>query len=108
MAKKPESVLWAFLIMFLPVLGIGITALAGKHKDKYAAHYMKQSLNATIILGSISMVLVVIPIIGWLIGMVVAVAAVVYWFIGWIYALGGDMRELPLIGEYATELFSGF
>lgn len=106
-AKKIDTKLWAFLVMFLGPLGVGITYLTKNHTDKYVVHYMKQLFTLSVSLATVG-VLTIIPLLGVLIGLAIAVVGIVLWFMGWIYALSGEKKLLPVIGEYADDLFKGF
>jgi Predicted membrane protein len=47
-----------------------------------------------------SSVIMVIPILGWIIGLVLWVFGIVCLIMGIINALGGNSKELPIIGKY--------
>lgn len=90
--------LFAFLAIFLSVLGV-IIAILAKREDDYVMYYARQSLVlfvSWIVAGLVAK----IELVGWL----VLVAVVSLWVIGCIYALSGEKREIPLIGEYAERI----
>jgi len=103
---KDDSKLFAFLGIFLTVIGF-IIVIATRKNDKYAMFYAKQGLVlfiAYVIVAVAQMVLVFIPIVGWIIITVAWVGLLVLWIIGLINSLSGEMKDLPLIGEYARKL----
>ena len=100
-----DSKVFAFLAVFLTIIGFLIAFLAKKN-DKYVMFYAKQSLVlfiAMAIVWAASFVLLFVPIIGWIALCVAYVILIVLWVIGWIYALSGKMKPLPLIGKYASK-----
>lgn len=107
MAKKQDdSKLFAFLAVFLTIIGF-VIALAVKKNDKYVMHYAKQGLVlfiAWIIAWVASMVLWVIPLLGWMVYYVLYLGIVVLWVIGIVYSLSGEMKEIPVIGKYARKI----
>jgi len=104
MAKKgDDSKLFAFLAVFLTIIGF-IIALAVKKNDKYVMHYAKQGLVlfiAWIIAWVAAMILAWIPVLGWVVMMALYLGILLLWIIGIIYSLSGEMKEIPLIGQYA-------
>ncbi len=70
-------------------------------------HYAKQGLVlfiAYVIAAIANMILVWIPIIGWIIMMVVWLGLLVLWIIGLVYSLSGEEKEIPLIGDFAKKI----
>ena len=104
--REDDKKLFAFLAVFLSIIGFAI-ALIAKKQDKYVMFYAKQSLVlfiAGIIIWIASFFLLLIPVIGYLIYIVASALLVAGWVIGWIYALSGDEKEIPLIGQYAYKI----
>ena len=105
MAKTDESKLFAFLGVFLTIIGF-VIAIVAKKNDKYVMYYGKQGLVlfiAFVIASVCSMVLSIIPIIGAMIGWLIYVCAVVLWIFGIIYSLSGEMKPVPVIGQFAEK-----
>jgi len=104
MAKKgDDNKLFAFLAVFLTIIGF-IIAFAVKKNDKYVMHYAKQGLVlfiAWIIAWVAAMILAWIPVLGWVVMMALYLGILLLWIIGIIYSLSGEMKEIPLIGQYA-------
>ena len=107
MAKKQDdSKLFAFLATFFSILGF-IIALLAKKDDKYVMYYAKQSLVlfiAAIIANIASMILWIVPFIGWTLASIAQLLVLLLWVISWIYALSGEMKEIPVIGSYARSI----
>lgn len=105
-SKQGDSNLFAFLAVLLSIIGF-VIAYAVKKDDKYVMHYAKQSLVlfiAWIILWVVGMVLSFIPFLGWIISRIIYLGLVVLWVIGLIYSLSGEMKYIPLVGNYAKKL----
>lgn len=96
-----EGKVWAFLGVFLGIIGFVIVLLA-KKDNKYAMFYAKQGLVLTIAY-VIAMVVMIIPILGWIVGMIAYVVLLVLWIIGWVYALSGEEKRIPIIGQFADK-----
>ena len=101
-----EGKFWAFLGVFLTVLGF-ILVLLAKKDNKYAMYYGKQGLVlfiAYIGIWLITMVMHMIPILGWLIIAGLWIIFVVLWIIGLVYAVSGEEKDIPIIGEFAKKI----
>lgn len=106
MAKESDKKLFAFLGVFLTVIGF-IIALALKKNDKYVMYYGKQGLVlfiAWMIAWVIGMVLIFIPVLGWLVMTILYLGVFVLWVFGLIYSLSGQMKPIPLIGNFADKI----
>ena len=104
MAKKSDDgKLFAFLGVFLTIIGFLIVLLA-KKDDKYAMYYAKQGLVLFIAVVIVSIVGSIIPLIGWFIILPVGnLILLILWIIGWINALSGKEKPIPLIGKFADK-----
>lgn len=102
MAKKGEDKLWAFLAVFLSIIGF-ILVLLLKRKNKYAMYYAKQSLVLFIASIIVNAVLIV-PILGWIVYPILSIIVFILWIIGWVNALSGKMKPVPIIGKYADKI----
>lgn len=112
--KTDDSKLFAFLAVFLGIIGF-VIALLAKKEDKYVMYYAKQSLVLTIFGFGIWIVYAVLATIITLVtfgfgiflvapvGMILWLAFLVLWVIGWIYALSGEMKYIPFIGKFADK-----
>src|SRR3989344_3433821 len=100
--REDDSKLFAFLAVLLSIIGF-IIALAVKKDNKYVMFYAKQSLVlfiAWVILWVVSMILALIPIVGILIYWIAYILLVVLWIIGLVYSLSGEMKEIPVVGQF--------
>ncbi len=102
LSKGDEKKLFAFLATLLSVVGF-IIALIAKKDDEYVMFYAKQSLMI-FILYIISSVFFVLPFIGEFVGWVFYILTAVLWIISFVYALSGEMKQVPLVGEYADKI----
>lgn len=91
--KKSDSNLMAAL-SYLWILSVVMLLL--KKEDKFVQFHAKQGL----VLFLCSMVLWVIPIIGWLLNMVVTIAVIV----GFIMAIQGKEYKMPVVGDLAEKI----
>jgi uncharacterized membrane protein len=104
--KEQDKTLFAFLATFLSIIGFLIAVIA-KKDDKYVMFYAKQSLVifiTSIIAYIIGMILVWIPILGWIIYIGLNGLIVVLWIISWIFALSGEQKDVPIIGDFAKRI----
>ena len=104
--KNDDKKLFAFLATFLSIIGF-IIALIAKRDDKYVMFYAKQSLIVfivAVIVEIIHQIFAFIPIIGSAINVVLSIFVLALWLISWIYALSGDEREVPVVGQYARSI----
>jgi len=104
MASKEieEGKAWAFLGVFLSIIGF-ILVLLAKKDNKYAMYYAKQGL-VLFIAWVICAIVMIIPILGWIIGAIGYLVVLVLWIIGIVYSLSGEQKPVPLIGKYADQL----
>lgn len=68
-------------------------------KDEITSFYIRQLLGLFLA----SLVLLFIPVLGWLLNIVLFV----FWIISLIGAVNGEMKEVPLLGKYFQEWFRG-
>ena len=97
-----EGRIFAFLGVFLTILGFLIVLLA-KKDNKYAMFYAKQGLVLFIAYVAI-WVIGIIPILGWIVAILGSLLLLVLWIVGWIYALSGKMKPIPIIGQFAEKI----
>jgi uncharacterized membrane protein len=104
MAKNSESKIFAFLGVFLTIIGFVIVMLVRKD-DKYAMYYAKQGLVlfiAGLLVWVISVVLAFL-LIGFIIGPILNIILLILWVIGIVYSLSGEMKPIPLIGKFGEK-----
>jgi len=100
--KEDDRKLFAFLAVFLSIIGF-IIALVAKKDNKYVMFYAKQSL-ILFIAWIISGVVMIVPILGWLIAPILYVITLVLWIIALVYSVSGEEKEIPIIGKYARKI----
>lgn len=104
MAKDSESKLFAFLGVFLTIIGFVIVMLVRKD-DKYAMYYAKQGFViflAGVAIWAVSLVLT-FALIGLFIGPILNIVLLVLWVIAIVNSLSGEMRPTPLIGKFGEK-----
>ena len=94
--ENRTSKTFAFLAVFLWIIGV-VIALIFKRNDPYVMHYAKQSLVITIVLIIAISGIVLLPLM-WV---VLWISIIVLWVLAWLYALSGEERDIPILGEYA-------
>ena len=82
----------------IPVVGL-VIFLAMKDASPLVKNYAKQS-NAVLALEIISMVIGIIPIIGWIAAFFVSILSLVAWIMLLVNAYGEKMYKLPVIGNF--------
>ncbi len=85
-------------ISYITWIGFLIAIVTGDRTDRFVAHHLNQALVIDLI-GLVSGVLAVIPILGAMIAGVVNLAVMVVDVIGAIGAFRGDMVEFPYISD---------
>ena len=103
--KTEDSKLFAFLATFLSIIGF-LIAIFTKRDDKYVMFYAKQCLVvfiASVILSIIGGIFFVIPIMGFIIYPACQIITLVLWLLSWIYALSGEMKIVPIVGQFAAK-----
>jgi len=102
MAKNhSEDKAWAFLGVFLGIVGFVIVLLA-KRDSKYVMFYAKQGLVLTIAFVIVS-ITGKIPLLGSAIEGIGSLIFFILWIMGLVYSFSGKMKDIPLIGEFAKK-----
>lgn len=92
--------LWAILGYILPILFF-IPLLSEAKHNAYAKFHANQQLNLLLFWVVTSVVLPMIPFIGWVLMPFCYIAGVVFMIMGVINASQGQLKALPLIGTFA-------
>ena len=106
--NKAIAAIWYLGILFLVPLLV-------KKDSPFAQFHAKQGLVlfisdivVWIAIWLLAIVLAFIPIIGWIVAILLLIAGVVFFIalfiIGLMNALGGKMKELPLIGQFGRKI----
>ncbi|HWT76887.1 MAG TPA: hypothetical protein VN258_19475 [Mobilitalea sp.] len=82
----------AYLIFFLPLIICP--------DSKFGRYHANQALILFIVSVAGSIILSIIPIIGWLLLPFFSIAILIFAVLGLVNGLGGKAKELPLIGKY--------
>ena len=78
--------------------------LNNTEKDEYASFYIRQQLG--LMLTGIALgILSVFPIIGWLVSAFGGIALFIFWLVSLIWAIQGETKPLPWIGQYFQDWF---
>jgi len=92
----------AFIVTFLSIIGFLIALLIWKDEE-YTMFYGKQSLVIFLVF-IVGYLIMIVPIIGIVIATVVNVIGIIFWVISFIFALSGEKKEVPFIGQYAKQI----
>lgn len=104
--KDKDTKLFAFLGVLFTVIGF-IVVYATRKDDKYAMYYGKQGLVlfiAWVIVSVVGWIIGWVPVIGWLIMALLWLGMVLLWIFGMISSLSGEMKPIPIIGEFADKI----
>jgi len=96
--REDDSKLYAFLATFFSIVGF-IIALIAKKDNKYVMFYARQSL-VIFIAWIIAEVFKSVDLVGWILKVIV----LIIWILSWVYALTGEERNIPVIGELAKKI----
>lgn len=101
MGEVDDGKICAFLAYIFPIGLIWYLVDEKMKKNKFVAHHVYQSLAAVIVVFIGQIVGSIIPILGWFIILPLVMLAGLVWFIqGLIYSLGGQKKDLFLIGKF--------
>ncbi|MBU2562101.1 MAG: DUF4870 domain-containing protein [Nanoarchaeota archaeon] len=99
--KEDDSKLFAFLAVFLSIIGF-IIALLVKKENKYVMYYAKQSL--VLFIGWVIVSIIgIVPILGWVLAPIGWIILIILWIIALVNSLSGKLKETPLVGKYAKK-----
>ncbi|HPF51869.1 MAG TPA: hypothetical protein PK335_09865 [Draconibacterium sp.] len=73
--------------------------LNSSEKDEITSFYLRQLLGLFLL----SLVLMFIPVIGWIANIIIFV----FWIISLIGAINGEQKEIPWVGKYFQDWFKG-
>lgn len=100
-ARKPDTAM-AFVATFFSIIGF-LIAIFTTRKDKYVMFYAKQSL-VLFVVSAIFSIAGSLPLIGWIFSVFGGILVFVLWLVLWIYALSGEKKEVPILGEFAGKI----
>ena len=91
------------IVSYLGLLGwILAYIIYQKSKSEFAIFHLRQALGINII-GFFIFFILRAPFFGW----ALALAFFVLWLMGFIYAIKGEEKPVPLIGDFIQDLFKG-
>jgi uncharacterized membrane protein len=94
------------IVSYLTIIGFIIALiLHGNKKTKLGAYHLRQTLGF-VVTGFAIGVVAMIPILGWLIALISMPVFFVFWIMGLVAAASGQMKPVPLIGEYYQKWFA--
>ena len=100
--NKEDSKIWAFLGVFLTLIGFILVLLLRK-EDKYAMHYGK--IGLVLFIGWVAVSIVgIVPVVGWLISVVGGILMLIAWIVGIVYAFSGEMKRIPVVSDIADKI----
>jgi len=100
----PKDVADNKILAIIGYLGIlCLVPLLGKKESKYCQFHGKQGLVLFIAWVVVNIVAVV-PFLGWLIAFFGNIACLILMIVGILNASKGEMKELPVLGEYAKKI----
>ncbi|MGM5480852.1 MAG: DUF4870 domain-containing protein [Nanobdellota archaeon] len=108
MVEEDNTKLVAVLSYFL----VGIIWFFADEKMKKSTlvkFHVKQALFLILLgiaIGIVNMIIMFIPVIGWLLTILLQIAMFVLWVLGLIKAIEGKKEPIPIVGKYARELFT--
>jgi uncharacterized membrane protein len=96
------------IVSYLTFVGFIVAiVLNSNKKTKLGAFHLRQMLGfflTSIAVGICGFILVFIPILGWLAIFALWVSMLVLWIMGLIAAINGQMKPMPVVGSYVSEL----
>lgn len=91
--KNKTMAILSYFIFFLPLL-------TEAKSSKFAIFHANQSLILLLISIAINVVAGIIPVVGGIIATIVGLGVFVLWVMGLISAANGEMKILPVVGQY--------
>ena len=80
------------------------------NKSELGIFHIRQALGiylTGVALGFASIILVLIPFLGWLALLTFQIMLFVFWILGLIAAINGEKKAVPILGDYYQNLFKG-
>jgi uncharacterized membrane protein len=99
----------AAIVSYLTLVGFIVAVILHSSKKTHlGAYHLRQSLGlmlTAIAVWVAAMMFVFVPFVGWLINLAAWVAVFALWVIGLIGAINGQMKPVPVLGEYYQKWF---
>ncbi len=97
-----DSKMWAFLGVFLTVIGFIIVFFI-KKDDEYSMYYAKLGL-VLFIAWVVIVLLEKIPIVGWVIYVVCGILLLIVWVMAFIAAFSGEKKRFIVLSDIADKI----
>ncbi|MFA5175768.1 MAG: DUF4870 domain-containing protein [Candidatus Nanoarchaeia archaeon] len=91
------------LLCYVLIFITGIVFLILEKDNKFVKFHALQSLLTFAGLFVVTMVLFMIPILGWLVGMLLEILGFVLWIVLMVKAFQGEKFKLPVIGDFVEK-----
>jgi len=104
------------ILSYITLIGLIIALVLhndDKNKSELGAFHLRQAIGlftTSIALSMAQFVFVIIPFLGWIINaasILCMIALFVFWILGFISAINQEKKEVPFVGAYYQNLFSG-
>jgi uncharacterized membrane protein len=93
------------IVAYITIIGfIAAIVIHSSKKTRLGAFHLRQMLGF-IITGFGVIILMVIPIIGWILIPVFYIFMIICWIMGLIAAINGQMKPMPVVGKYYQKWF---
>ena len=103
-SETPKKIDDNKVIAILSYIGVlCLIPLLMKKDDKFVFFHAKQGL-VLFIVEIITYFVLMIPILGWIIAPIASLIWLTLSIIGIVNVLGGEMKELPILGKYAGKI----
>ncbi|MBN3036108.1 MAG: hypothetical protein JW861_11025 [Bacteroidales bacterium] len=90
----------AAIISYITWIGwIVAIIIHNNNKTEFGAFHLRQSLGLLLL----ALIFWFIPVLGWILN----IAVFIFWLIGFIYAIQGEKKAVPLVGDLFQNIFSG-
>jgi uncharacterized membrane protein len=97
------------ILSYLTLIGFIVAIIIHMNKKtKIGAFHLRQTLGfflTCIAVGMSEIILVFIPILGWLAILVLWISMLVFWVMGLIAAVNGQMKPMPVVGPLYQKWF---
>lgn len=97
------------IVSYLTLIGFIVAViLHGSRKTQLGAFHLRQSLGLilmSIAVGVAATMFAFVPFVGWLASLCVWAGLFVLWVMGLVSAIAGDLKPVPIVGEYFQKWF---
>ena len=96
----------AAIVSYLTIIGlVAGLILYQQNRTDFAAHHLSQAIGLLICSVVLSFV-ASIPILGWIVAFFAGLALFAMWVFGLLYAVRGQKKTVPILGDQFAEWFS--